>query len=334
MRRPLRLATGLLGAGLVLTLSCAQVIGAGDYHVTSGSGDDGGSTCSPTALDVNALQPAITACVWLTGCLPFKPTAGTISMSTCVNYNYPAAEPIQSCATTAKSCADMVACSHVAYATPSDCPSAGAFCNGTTAANCSAAGQGYIRRCDLDQGTCKTYQSGGKTIANCDVLPSCSNTDTNLHCNQNTLYFCAGGAGYGEKCPSNSTCKETSNGADCYSNSLTSCSLTGDHCDGDVYVQCLPASLEHKFDCGALGLSCQEVTDEAGKTNPNCLAPGCTVQDQTNCQESCSGTIANICVGGAQLGIACTDFGMQSCQTYQVTDSSGNTQPQVYCRPY
>jgi hypothetical protein len=102
-----------------------------------------------------------------------------------------------------------------------------------------------------------------------------------------------------------------------------------------VYVDCSAASLQFKYDCSTVGLSCQEVTDDAGKTSPNCLAPGCTLQDQIDCQESCDGTTAKICVGGAQIGVACTDFGMKSCQTFQVTDPTTNvTQPYVYCVPY
>jgi hypothetical protein len=313
-----------------LTLSCAQVIGAGDYHV---AGDDGGPTCTPDGLDLNALTPAIQACVWLTGCFPYKPSQNTLQLSDCVSRNWTTLQPFDACAATAKSCADVESCLGYGYANATDCPSQGAFCNGTRAATCSGKGTGAVRRCDVYNGTCKPFN--GNSIAGCEVVPSCSDAEGTLHCNQNALYDCAGGVGYGQQCGASAQCRESAQGGDCYPNSLPSCSPDGTRCDGNVYVDCL-ASVELRSDCSAIGLSCEVEPDTTGIPTAYCLAPGCSLVDYIGCQESCDpdGTTAHICVGGAQIGIACTDFGMKSCQSTDVTDSKGNTQPYVYCRPY
>jgi hypothetical protein len=325
--------SAVFATGLAVIVSCAQVIGAGDYHVGQTSGGDGGTACTSSSVDTSVLVPAISACVLLWGCFPYEPTAQSQRLSDCVTFDSPAAFPTESCARTAQSCADIEKCLGYAYATPQDCPTKGAFCNGSRAANCSDAGSGAVRRCDVLNGTCKTYASGGSTVAGCEVVPSCTDKDQANHCNQNALYGCVGGVGYGQQCGANATCKTVDTTTSCY-DKAPSCTLPGDHCEGDVFVECTKGGDTYKFDCSSVGLSCQETTNDAGTSSPSCLAAGCTADDQTHCTESCDGTTANLCIGGAPIGIACTDFGMTSCRTYQATDSNNVTKTFAYCRPY
>jgi hypothetical protein len=325
--------SAVLATGLGVIVSCAQVIGAGAYHVGQTSGE-GGSTCTSSSVDPNALIPAISACVLYWGCFPFQPVAQTPRLSDCITLDVPAAVASQSCARTAQSCSDIESCLGYGYATPQDCPNQGAFCNGTNrAATCSGTGSGHVWRCDVLKGTCKTYTSGGSTVAGCEVVPSCSDSDQSSHCNQNAVYTCVGGVGYGQQCGANATCKTVDTSTGCYSKQ-PSCSLQSDHCQGDHLLSCTKGGDAFDFDCSSVGLTCQETANDAGTSSPSCLAAGCTADDQANCTESCDGTTANLCIGGAPIGVACTDFGMTSCKTYQVTDSNNVTKQYAYCRPY
>jgi hypothetical protein len=316
----------VLGGGALLTLSCAQVLDANDYHVGSGGGgsSSGGSSCNASGIDQSKLKTVVNACVWLESCNPFA----SLTMSDCITLNIPEAFDFEKCALTAGSCSDIEQCLGVGYSTTDDCKTAGTFCNGSRAATCRGAGIGATRRCDILGGACATYTLDSGTQAGCEVVPLCGNNDNQEHCSDaGVLYECIGDAGFGAMCTSGLTCGTQNNQTACYAN-LPSCSLSGSQCQGDTYVLCTSSGTQIQYNCGDVGLQCQSAN---GTTS--CVAPGCTPNDVTmGCTESCTGTIANLCVGGAPVSVDCASFGFVRCSQFPAQNSF--KAPFVMCVPY
>jgi hypothetical protein len=326
-----RLGAVVVGGVSLLSMSCAQVLGAGDYHVTSSSGEP---TCSAPTID----QSLLVACVMLESCNPYSPPHETIG--SCITHDIPEALPFDSCAVTASTCADIEQCVGVRYATADECKGPGAVCNGNLASTCRSAGRGATRRCDIlaPGSQCKTYTTdAGAPIADCVAVPSCTDTDNMVHCSGTAAYECIGGVGFGQNCTSVETCKTEGSSTSCYGN-LPSCTLSGAQCqvNTNTLVACTNYGEELQFNCGKAGLSCETLPDDAGVPTPYCLAPNCTPDDVNGCTESCNGTIANLCVGGATVSIDCTDksLGFKSCGAFPAAPSQNITVPYVKCMPY
>jgi hypothetical protein len=136
--------------------------------------------------------------------------------------------------------------------------------------------------------------------------------------------------GYGQSCGADQTCyDDPTNGTSCYFNS-SACVYSGVDtyvCNGNVVDWC--TSIDNNgalfpLDCSTAGLSCNSNSD--GNGNAGCLAPGCTASDVSNCTESCSGSMATVCVGGAPYTFDCRSIGdtgtFSSCSV--LSDTSGN----------
>jgi hypothetical protein len=278
----------------------------GDGAVTCGQGLP---TTSPSFTKL------VNACALAVGC---SPGGFEVNMSNCITEDFVDAVPALGCLDSITSCAGFEACRGAAVPSKTECPTA------QTAPHCTDAGVGvncggslYIP-IDLDcpalGGTCAVYATDAGTAADCKVVSSCTMTNpSNQFCKSNNLYSCIDGVGYGQSCGADQTCYEDpTNGTSCYFNS-SACVYSGVDtyvCNGNVVDWC--TSIDNNgalfpFDCSTAGLSCNSNSD--GNGNAGCLAPGCTASDVSNCTESCSGSKATVCVGGAPYTFDCTTIG-------------------------
>jgi hypothetical protein len=167
------------------------------------------------------------------------------------------------------------------------------------------------------------------------VLPTCTQPDDgNAYCQGNTLFACIGGVAYGQNCTnSQSKCIEDPvNGTTCYFNT-PSCTYTGmdtyNCVNGNVSwcTQEGDGGAQFTLQCSGAGLTCVPNADMFGTAE--CIAPGCNGTDYMNCMESCSGTKANVCVGGAPYSFDCASIaGFTTCN--QLADQLGF--PYVVCK--
>ena len=133
-------------------------------------------------------------------------------------------------------------------------------------------------------------------------------------------------------CGSGSTCAvDTFNGTYCYANG-GSCSYGGSDtwsCIGDQAVDCTgynTTGTQFSYNCSTAGTTCVDNADPFGDSL--CLAPGCTFNDEQNCSESCNGSRATVCVGGAPYTFDCAHIGsFTGCEL--LTDGLGN--PYAVC---
>jgi hypothetical protein len=341
----------LVPVALVAAVGCAQILGTSGYDADlspdSGSGSSGGVDASmDTAMVVDSGSEADTgslgdgpgfidacvasnivqakleritkACVMLWGCDPYVPNE---TLSNCISIDVPEAYLYYGCSLTASSCADIIACRGYGYPTMADCPASGPHCNGNRAANCTGAGTGNVTDCTVTGGTCAMYTSAGTTYAGCDVVPGCGQTDGLPHCNGNTLYTCFGDAGIGKNCFTAETCKTAGTTTSCYAN-LPACSTPGAACAGNDIQDCFTNGTEATFACSHVGLGCQSAA---------CVAPGCTVANETSCTESCSGTVMSLCIGGAPFAVDCAKYGFSHCAAFN--PAGGITTHYVECVP-
>jgi hypothetical protein len=323
---------------------CNVVIGADGYKVgtvdaattdapqSDAPGLEAGACGSGLPTSSPAFQTAVTTCVLAASCDPFL---FQTTISECISEDYLNSIGSQKCLTSIADCTGYAGCTGQQIPTVGagmQCASStmDAYCSGTTAINCgNDSSQGtFALKCSVAGGTCGTYPDpmGTGTVAGCLVEPTCTEVDSNQHCDttNNVLYTCVNGMGYGQTCDTlNATCKEDPvNGTSCYFNGAT-CSTPGHTCNSMNQVKwCTSGGVIFTFNCGTAGLTC--TPDTLGGT-ADCVAPGCTVDDYNNCTETCAGDghTMNLCVGGAPYTFDCKTLGFKTC-----TDSTTNG---VYC---
>ena len=263
------------------------------------------------------MQQLVASCVYAVSCDPYF-FATTIS--DCISQDYLQSTPALACLATIDGCAAFTACRHVAYASLSECPNPGAaaHCDTTSnrAINCLDQANGTVRDCASLGGTCGTYLDGqGNTVADCLVVPSCSETDTQLHCSGDSVYQCINGSGFGEHCSaSSSTCATVGSDTSCFLDA-PACTAAGYSCAGTTLNWCTTGGQRLTLSCARAGLGCE--TDDAG--NGGCVAPAAS----STCVDGCAadGVTIVACVGGAPMNIDCTQYGFNQCTT--ANDSSG-----------
>jgi hypothetical protein len=279
-----------------------------------------------------AFQNIVKSCAMAVGCAP---GGFIVDMSDCISEDFLHSINEFSCLLGITTCAQYESCQGAANPTTTQCPTThqAPFCTDAgVGINCGGSLYTSIALdCNVLGGTCAVYNTDAGSAADCKVVSSCSQTDpSQQYCSAsgNNLYSCIDGAGYGQNCGANSTCiVDPTNGPDCYFNT-TSCNYTGVDtytCNGNTVDYCTEVDNVGElfpFNCSTAGLTCNSNSDDNG--NAGCLAPGCTPNDLLDCTESCSGTMANVCVGGAQYSIDCSTIGpFTTCAT--LTDSGGNS---------
>jgi hypothetical protein len=321
---------------------------ANDAPTTEGDGAP--ATCGstiPPSTNAN-FQQLLLSCVLDQGC---NYSANTTSVGQCVTYNELLAISSQSkCESGATGCPYIETCTGQSWIT-CDAGAPGWSCSSNHATYCYPAGSGLdgvgdYTDCTKAAGTCETYidktnLEAGVT-AGCEVLSSCPDPDDgNYYCSStgNFEYTCidrldGGTVGVGTSCDVYSaTCSEEG-GTGCYyllppcdPNTTPVCDTSG---GGQVGQQCYSTGMQ-RYDCGAVGLVCSPVADSTTGFNFTCVAPGC---DPTMCKESCSGTVATFCIGGAPVTFDCatTSPAMTCVDTGNEQDENGNDY--VQCRPF
>src|SRR5260221_5072958 len=320
---------------------CNLIVGVGDYVVgDAGTSTEGGNnivdgavadagTDSATGADVavvpreggaadsrptqdapgaeasgqNDFQKLVSSCVLAVSCDPYF---FATNISECITEDYLQSVSGLSCLSNIQDCAGYYACRGIGFASLADCPASGAAAKCDTgnnrAINCSGPGNGIVRNCAKLGGTCGTHPDGtGGTVADCVVVPSCSDTDGLAHCSGNSLYTCSGGRGYGQDCgPSDATCSTGSSGASCFLNA-PSCSAAGWACTGAMLGWCTSLGQHFNCDCSRAALSCS--IDDAG--TGSCVAP-----NPTTCSEACGvdGKTMTVCIGGAPRAVDCSQY--------------------------
>jgi hypothetical protein len=292
--------------------------------------DSGPPTCGsglPTTSP--AFQNIVKSCAVAEACAP---GGFILDMSDCITEDFLHSVPEFSCLLGISSCAQYEACQGGGIPTTAQCPSThqAPFCTDAgVGINCGGSLYNAIALdCAVLGGTCTVYSTDAGSAADCKVLSSCSKPDpTTEYCSGNDLYECIGGAGYGQTCGSNATCiADPSNGTTCYFNT-GSCNYSGIDtytCNGNTVDWCTEVNNAGElfpFNCSTAGLTCNGNSD--GQGNAGCLAPGCTANDLANCTESCSGSMASVCVGGAPYTFDCSAIGFTTCAT--LSDSNGNS---------
>ena len=283
-----------------------------------------------------AFKDDVTLCALAEGC---DPGGFDVTMSDCIAYDYPHSNGYPSCFASITSCADYYACFGFVVPTTAQCPTSAQapYCTDAGAAvNC---GSGYysvpsVENCPALGGPCGVFSTDAGAAASCAVVASCSDPSdpTTSYCSGNDIYSCVNGVGYGQNCGSGSTCAvDTFNGTYCYANG-GSCSYSGTDtwsCSGNRAVVCTgynTTGTEFSYDCSPSGSTCVDNADPFGDSL--CLAPGCTFNDVQNCSESCNGSSATVCVGGAPYTFDCAHIGSFTGCSLQV-DSSLN--PYAVC---
>jgi hypothetical protein len=284
---------------------------------------DAGTTGCGSGLPTSSpdFQKLVSSCVEAVNCDPFL---FPVNMSDCITDNFLPAFASVACLANKTDCDGYYQCTGERTAYPKECPTGpSGACTGTTsqiAITCydPTTGNPYtgvVQNCDALGGTCKTHVDdvGVDPVADCMVVPTCTETDTNMHCNGNKVYECIDGVGYGQDCSKiGSTCQTDSTGsASCFFNS-PSCSTPGASCSSQTTLnECTTDMHSFGFDCSRAGLTCQP----DGMTSSACVAPGCSPPStsKVDCTEKCTGTTAHICIGGATFTIDCLAAGFDSC---------------------
>lgn len=75
--------------------------------------------------------------------------------------------------------------------------------------------------------------------------------------------------------------------------------------------------------------ACQPGFTCSGDSRALCLSVGCPLTDALACRESCSGSLANLCVGGARVAIDCAKYGRR-CTIETSVDLAGD---RAMCTP-
>jgi hypothetical protein len=304
--------------------------------------DAGPPVCGQGLPTTNAaFQTLVSSCAVALSCDPVD-FPYTISQCITNDYLHSAAELL--CLVGITNCNGLQTCWGFRATTPAECPTAStpSYCNDAgVGINCAGSANPNITQdCKVLGGTCEVYLSdaGSGAGAGCKVLSSCAEPSdpTTQYCSSNDLYACVGGQGFGQSCGASQTCVEDPlNGTGCYFNA-SGCNYQGMDvftCNGNTLDLCTEVNASgalFTYNCASAGLAC--VADSDGMGDPGCLAPGCTPDDANNCAESCTGTMATVCVGGAPYAFDCAAIGapgtFSSCQS--TTDGTG--QSYVYCQ--
>lgn len=291
--------------GLTVLAGCASVLDLDSYQIDKTSSPEGG-TCGTVPSGDDAI---VRACLLLVGCSPFVPR---LSLSDCISFSTPRAFGYEKCLVGARTCTDATRCIGVGLIGTECTTSQSARCSGTRALNCA---DGYFTDCSVVGGTCTTYTASTGLRAGCRVQSSCS-AATGARCAGQSLYTCFNGVGIGQVCSNTrSTCATRSGTTTCWDQGEP-CSGAPVSCEGNVAAVC-GQSGRFTFDCAAMGLECKMSGEEV-----YCVAPGCEVARVKECKESCSGSTANLCLGGLKRAIDCTRYGLRTCKSF--TDSRAN----------
>ena len=342
---PLRLVT-ISGLGFALWMGCGQFLGLDDYSVQGGpatsgnadanaggnggqggttdaqagdagqSGNGGSAASSGCSTGFTPNDQVVRSCVLRSSCSPLIPAR---TISSCVTLNTQQAFGGQACTASATNCQLIQQCE--GYGFTSECADSdtGWRCTNNRAVNCD---NDYFVDCGKWGGNCTTYSSTGfppDDSAGCIVEENCTDSPGVTVCRGSNLYQCnydTGiffGDGIGQDCSKFfAECKDLGGGPGCYF-SLPDCGNTDggvQACDEQTAQICSTAGLI-RYPCATVGLLCAE-----GSVSPTCVAPGCAADDVTTCTESCSGSIASICYGGAPFEVDCTGYGFDACQMY------------------
>jgi hypothetical protein len=291
-------------------------------------GVDGGGAGVNTA----SFKQLVTACIIAESC---DPAFFDVPLSECITEDYLEAFPATACLASATSCDDYYNCTGSRIATLTECDGSSfdstGVCTSGVSTSCPFTGGGTVRNCNVLGGTCTAYPTDmdNDVLADCKVLPSCTDSSAGYHCATATeIYSCndtaTGTIALGNKCPTASSCTNQSDGTFCVYNS-PSCATVGNTCDseGNLTVCAAVADAGNegaKFRCAVAGLPC--VTDMTTGLG-DCVAPGC--QNDTSCTESCDddGVTIHTCIGGARYDIDCSQYGgFTGCGSDSPTDSS------------
>jgi hypothetical protein len=307
--------------------------------VDSGPPKEAGAVCGQGLPTTSAFTQLVSACALAQGCAP---GGFNVTMSDCITEDFLHSTPALGCLTTITDCNGFSTCMGSRIPTTAQCPTAATapFCTDAgVGVNCGGSlYQPLAINCPVLGGTCGVYTTDAGSAADCKVVSSCSQpTDINTtYCQSNDLYSCIDGVGYGQNCGSNQMCiADPNNGTTCYFDTGT-CTYTGADtytCNGNTVDWCTSINgngAQFPLDCSTAGLTCNGNSDGFG--NAGCLAPGCTADDVANCTESCSGSSATVCVGGAPYTFDCKTIGASGTFTTcsLLADSQGN--PYAACR--
>jgi hypothetical protein len=311
----------------------------GSPAADSGPAKEAGAVCGqglPTTS--STFQQLVTTCALAASCDPNFDT----TMGYCITNDYLHSVPSLSCLLTITDCNGYQQCRGTRQPTLTQCPttSTPSYCNDAgIGINCGAGG-GFVgtQDCNVLGGTCGVYTTDAGAGAACKVVSSCPGSDpsTGLCSSGNDLYACINGVGYGQSCGSSETC--INDGVDttgCYYN-LPGCSYQGIDtytCSGNTVQLCTEVNnngVLYPYNCSTAGQTC--AADSDGMGNAGCLAPGCTSDDYNNCTESCSGSMATVCVGGAPYTFDCAKIGTAGTFTGCTTIDDGTDPVYASCQ--
>ena len=292
---------------------------------SSGGSTGGRSSTNLTCGDIVNVAPALVqSCVMGNSCDPLVPTH---TLSFCITY-----DAADACVDNASTCGEVASCYKRTWESPSTCGTSevGWRCDGNTAVNCNTE-RNWSVDCASLGGKCVLYAgSDTGTTWPCQIpnTTTCNAAAGDWKCNGSVQYTCLGGKYYGMDCGAvGLTCNEDTPGsAYCATSSIACSSPSTSSCQSNGVKLCGEAGYAFSYSCTRGGGTC--LTD--GTTGWYCPAPGCTPADENTCMESCgSGSLMNVCVGGAPYQIDCADYGFTTCVTY--TDPSGGSD-YVGCR--
>jgi hypothetical protein len=277
--------------------------GAGNAGEAGGGGTDvvvGCDGVTPFSPNLDVVR----SCLLRYSCNPFYPD-DTISNCVTLNTQRTFGGTSLGCTLDANSCTDVIVCEGYGWAFDELClGESGWRCQGNLAVNYDG---NTVVDCTIYGGVCSELADG---TTDCKVLDSCTASDVD-RCggtNNDTLYNCVDGVGYGFKCSHfGSVCEQRNGDEGCYFTS-TSCADPGTNsCMANRRRTCSTDGLLRLYDCASVGLSCSD---------QECTAPGCTRQDVLDCVESCQGTQLSFCYGGTPMTVDCNDYGFPQCGEY------------------
>lgn len=300
-------AGGTAGSGG--TAGTGGVVGTGGTGGTVGC--DGDASFAPN-------QAVVDTCVLRASCDP----ANVFSISECVSKNVPISSEREFCTTTAQDCAGIERCTGSRWLSHEECAleAQGYSCQDSPEVSrivfCSLLlpGVGGFRLdCAPRGGQCFVDDSDPEApFAEC-LLPEtkqgeCTVPEGEYACleGQNTVYTCHDGVRYGTDCGALQTiCLQPAGfDADCY-RAGTPCEGTQTRClDDDTLAECIFGQ-RTLYDCSSVGLRCE---NDPRTGFGACVAPGCTTENVSNCQESCDGNVLTFCYGGRPFSIDCASY--------------------------
>ncbi len=279
-------------------------------------------------------EGVLRSCILRVGCLQWLWPSETISR--CLSQNSQNVYEGTKCTLDAQTCADITACEGK-HLEPTFCDGAGTplegmHCNGNEVVDCDGFVP-FAEDCTKMGGTCKDFGPDadldglGATVACQLPLPNntCVATTTAEACSGTDYsYQCYGKVPYGSKCTYFAAgCRSVAGDFGCYY-PLNTCSTEGVTCSNKRATWCDGES-KVTFDCGSVGLGCSTSGDYTADGERQCLAPGCTTDDVTACEESCTGGVKlNLCYGGSPVTVDCRDYGFTKCRKYTYDCSKGS----------